>query len=137
MSDPVADALIRIKNGYLAQRIEVNLPYSKFIIAVCEVLLKAGYLAEHKVIPVEGKSVSQIQVKLRYEVEAGSSKKKPAISHVRKISKPGLRVYKGHKGIPHVLNGLGIAIISTPKGVMTDKQARKEGVGGEVVAYIW
>lgn len=130
--DSVADALIRIKNGYLSQKSEVILPYSKLIKAICLVLEKEGYIenmAEEKV----GKrgNIPALKVGLKYD------SKKAVLSGVKRISKPGLRIYKGSNALPWVLNGLGIAIISTPKGVMTDKQARKESVGGEILAYVW
>ena len=130
--DTVSDALTRIKNGYLAHKDEVVLPYSKLVLAICEVLKKEGYLETFS----EGKNgknenIKQIKASLKY---AG---KKPILTAVRRISKPGLRVYKGKSALPYVLNGLGIAIISTPKGVMTDKEARKIGLGGEVMAYVW
>ncbi len=130
--DTIADALIRIKNGYMAFRHEVVLPYSKIVKAICVVLEKEGYITNLKEIEVGKKTKFKgLQVSLVYE------KKKPVLSQVKRISKPGLRVYKGHTAIPYVLNGLGIALVSTPKGVMTDKQARKEGVGGEILAYVW
>lgn len=137
MTDPVADALTRIKNGYLARRGKVLLPYSKFIEAVCKVLKKEGYILDYSQVKFGG-NIAGIEVKLRYESEPGSSsKKKPVLSEVKRVSRPGLRVYKSKNSLPTVLNGLGIAIITTPKGVMSDREARKEGVGGEVVAYVW
>ena len=130
--DTIADALIRIKNGYMAHRNEVVLPYSKIVKAICEVLVKEGYVTELKEIEVGRKTKFKgLQVTLVYD------RRRPALSEVKRISKPGLRVYKGKTALPYVLNGIGIALISTPKGVMTDKQARKEGVGGEVLAYVW
>ncbi|MBI2022523.1 30S ribosomal protein S8 [Candidatus Daviesbacteria bacterium] len=139
MNDLVSDALIRIKNGYMASKPEVTLAYSKFVKAVCEVLKKEGYIADFKESQKDKESkISEIVVNLKYENEPGSSsKKKPALTQIQKVSKPGLRVYKGKSSLPYVLNGMGMAIVSTPKGVMTDKQARKEGVGGEIVAYVW
>lgn len=127
--DTIADALIRIKNGYLAGKEQVILPYSKLILAVSKVLKKEGYISEFKETKEENNL--RILVTLKYEG------KKAVLSNVVRISKPGLRVYKGNKALPRVLDGIGIAIISTPKGVMTDKDARKEGVGGEIVAYVW
>jgi small subunit ribosomal protein S8 len=137
--DTVADSLIRIKNGYLSFKNEVVLPYSNLVKAICEVLKKEGYISEFKEIPApHNEKIRQITVTLKYDSESDmTARKKPALSEVKRISKPGLRVYKNKKMIPYVLNGLGIAIISTPKGVMTDKQARKEGVGGEILAYVW
>lgn len=127
--DTVSDALTRIKNAYLAQKKETSLPYSKLVKSICDVLTKEGFALEVKEVK-DGKHPSLLVV-LRYD------NRKAALTNIRRISKPGLRVYKNKKALPYVLNGLGIAIISTPKGVMTDRQARKEGVGGEVLAYIW
>lgn len=129
--DIVADSLIRIKNGYLAYREEVILPYSKLVLAICKLLEQESFIESFKEEKVEGKSFSQIKVVLKY------LGKKPALTDVKRISKPGLRVYKSRKALPKVLNGFGLAIISTPKGVMSDKQARKEGVGGEIMAHVW
>jgi small subunit ribosomal protein S8 len=130
VSDPVADALIRIKNGYLSHKGEVLLNYSKLVSSICAVLQKEGFIDEIK----EDKSAgitNKIVVTLKYE------SRKPVLTEVQRVSKPGLRVYRGKKSLPWVLNGLGIALISTPKGIMTDKQARKEGLGGEVMALVW
>lgn len=139
MNDTISDALTRIKNGYLASKGEVILYYSKLTKAVCEVLKKEGYIGDYKEIKKEGSdTISQIVVSLRYKTEGGLVHvRKPALSEVRRISKPGLRIYKSKRLLPYVLNGLGVAIISTPKGVMTDKEARKMGVGGEIIAYVW
>ncbi len=132
VTDGVADALIRIKNGYLSQKEEVILPYSKLVLAISKLLEKEGYIGAVKEINDEKKpSFKLIKISLKYEG------KKAAVSDVRRISKPGLRVYKGSRKLPWVLNGIGIAIISTPKGVMTDRQARKEKLGGEIMAYVW
>lgn len=125
VTDIVGDSLIRIKNGYLAKRNEVSLGYSKLVLGICGILVKEGYLSSVK------EEDKKIIVGLKYEG------RKSVLNDVKRISKPGLRVYKGKSSLPWVLNGMGIAIISTPKGVMTDKQARKEGVGGEVMAYVW
>lgn len=130
--DLVSDALTRIKNGYLAQKSEVYLPYSKLIRFICELLQKEGFIKEFNEEKVEGaNNIIRLKAVLRYEG------KKAAVTDAKRISKPGLRVYKGNKSLPYVLNGLGIAIISTPKGVMSDKEARKLKVGGEILAYIW
>lgn len=123
--DPIADVLIRIKNGYLVGKQSVNLRYSKLVYKLMELLQKEGFLQE-----VEQKD-REIIVSLKYNA------RKPAITDVKRISKPSLRVYKGVSELPFVLNGLGIAIISTPKGLMTDKQARKLRLGGEVLAFVW
>ena len=129
--DPVADSLIRIKNAYLAYREDTVLPYSKIVIAICTLLQKEGFITSFKEEKIEGKNFNQIKVILKY------LGKKAALSDVKRISKPGLRVYKSHKALPRVLNGFGLAIVSTPKGIMSGKQARKEGVGGEIMAHVW
>ncbi len=123
--DPIADALIRIKNGYSVGKPSVSLKYSKFILALMKVLQEESYLQEAE------KKEGEIIVSLKY------NSRKPAIADIQRISKPSLRVYKGVSQLPYVLNGLGIAIISTPKGLMTDKMARKNKVGGEVLAFVW
>ena len=129
--DIVADSLIRIKNGYLAYKEEVILPYSKLVLAICNLLKKEGFIEGFKEEKIEGKNFSQVFVELKY------LGKKAALTDVKRISKPGLRVYKSSKALPRVLNGFGLAIISTPKGVMSDKEARKQGVGGEIMAHVW
>lgn len=123
--DKVGDLLIRLKNGYRAARKEVEVINSKLAQAILEVLKKEGYLQNYK---VDGRIIT---VTLKYD------KKAPSLTDVKRVSKPGLRVYQNSKNLPRVLNGLGIAIISTPRGVMTDKQARKESLGGEVMALVW
>lgn len=131
--DKVGDLLIRIKNGYMASKKEVVLTYSKLGVAICELLKGEGYLESYK---VEGR---EIKVVLKYDQTGASSSSRrfPALSGVKRVSKPGLRIYKGSKNLPYVYDGLGIAIVSTPKGIMSDKQARKEGLGGEVMALVW
>ena len=130
--DTVSDALTRIKNGYMAHKVEVILPYSKLIMAICKVLIKEGYIITAEELKDEkNENIKRVNVVLKYD------NKKASISEVKRVSKPGLRIYKGSKSLPWVLNGLGIALVSTPKGVMTDKEARKERLGGEILAYIW
>lgn len=129
--DKVGDILIRIKNGYLARKGEVEMPFSKLNLAICKLLEAEAYLSKVTEIQKEKDAFKKIVVSLKYEDRI------PALVDVKRISKPGLRVYKNKKSLPYVLNGLGIAIVSTPKGIMTDKQARKVGLGGEVMAYIW
>lgn len=123
--DPIADALIRIKNGYLTGSQLVTIKYSKIVLHIFKLLEKEGYVdkvsSEKKTIIVGLKYTNRI----------------PAITEIKRVSKPSLRIYKGVKQLPSVLNGLGIAIVSTPKGVMTDKNARKQKVGGEVLALVW
>lgn len=123
--DNVGDLLIRIKNGYMASRKEVVVLYSKLNLAILKLLAEEGYVASFEVL--EG----GLKVVLKYE------SRKPALTDVRRISKPSRRIYVGSKHLPRVYDGLGIAIVSTPKGVMSDRKARKEGVGGEVMAYVW
>lgn len=123
--DPVADALIRIKNGYQVGKVNVTVKFSKLIWKLAKLLQEEGYLSEAK------QDKREIIVTLKYNSRI------PAVTNVQRVSKPSLRVYKGAKDLPRVLNGLGMAIISTPKGLMTDRQARKLKVGGEVLALIW
>ena len=138
VSDNVADALIRIKNGYMAGKVETAVPYSKLIFNLCKLLGKEGFIGGVEYTPgVRLKSSagshtgSEIKVNLKYQG------REPALTDVKRISKPGLRVYKGVKEIHRVLNGYGIAVVSTPKGLMTDREARKAGMGGEVMAEVW
>jgi len=123
--DNIADTLIRIKNGYRVGKQTVSVRYSKLILEICKLLVSEGFLESCN------QKKNEIEVTLKY------NNRKPALEDVKRISKPGLRVYKGANDLPRVLNGLGIAIISTPKGVLTDKKARKEKVGGEVLAEVW
>ncbi|MBI4038531.1 30S ribosomal protein S8 [Candidatus Daviesbacteria bacterium] len=125
MSDPVADALIRIKNGYQVGKVSVVLRFSKLIWQLVKLLQKEGYLESCE---TKGR---EIIVFLKYNL------RKPSLADVQRVSKPSLRVYKGVKYLPRVLNGLGIAVVSTPKGLLTDKEARKQKVGGEVLALVW
>jgi small subunit ribosomal protein S8 len=124
--DPIADALIRIKNGYLSRKVEVNLSYSKLTINLCELLSKKGFIEK-----AEKLSDREIKVTLKYKDRL------PVLTDVKRVSKPGRRVYCGSKKLPRVLNGLGLAVISTPKGLMSDKEARKAGLGGEIMAFVW
>ncbi|WP_288822946.1 30S ribosomal protein S8 [uncultured Megasphaera sp.] len=128
MTDPIADMLTRIRNANSAEHQTVEMPASKMKAAVLEILKEEGFIKNYESIN-EGK---QLRVVLKY----GSNKER-VISGIKRISKPGLRVYAGKEELPRVLGGLGIAVISTSKGVMSDKQARKIGLGGEVIAYVW
>ena len=123
--DPVADVLIRIKNGYQVGKQSVAVKYSKLTLKLMKLLQDEGY--------IEGTVAKEREVVILLKY----IDRKPAISGIKRVSKPSLRVYKGVSGLPFVLNGLGIAIISTPLGVMTDREARKKKVGGEVLAFIW
>ena len=130
MTDPIADMLTRIRNGNDAKHDSVDIPASNIKKQLAQILLDEGFVKGYDVID-DGK-----QGIIRVELEYGKHNEK-VISGIKKISKPGLRVYVKNDEIPRVLGGLGIAILSTSKGVMTDKNARKEGVGGEVICYVW
>lgn len=125
VNDSLSDMLIRIKNGYLAQAPVVVMPPSKLRLAVAKVLLKEGFVGDVK------NTDKQLEITLKYDHHAG------AITDLRKVSKPGNRVYASIKNLPRVLGGLGISILSTPKGVMSHKEAKKLNVGGEVLAQVW
>jgi len=130
VTDPIADMLTRIRNALVARHDVVEIPASNTKKAIAEVLLSEGYIKGYTVVQ-DGKQ-GMIRVTLKY----GPNKEK-VITGLKRISKPGLRVYAGKDEIPKVLKGLGIAIISTPKGIMTDRAARTAGVGGEVMAFVW
>ena len=123
--DNIADALIRIKNGYQSGKLSVELRYSKLVFNLMKLLEEEEYLEDIS------KDDQVIKVVLKY------TDRKPAIVDIKRVSKPSLRVYKGVADLPSVLNGLGIAVISTPKGLLTDKKAKKLKVGGEVLAFVW
>ena len=131
MSDPIADMLTRIRNANSAKHDTVDVPASKMKLAIAKILLDEGYIAKYDII--EDGSFKTIHITLKY----GADKNDKIISGIKRISKPGLRVYASKDELPKVLGGLGTAIISTNKGVLTDKEARKLGVGGEVLAFIW
>ncbi|CDF58874.1 30S ribosomal protein S8 [Thermobrachium celere] len=130
MTDPIADMLTRIRNANIARHESVELPASKIKKAIAQIMLEEGYIANVEEY-MDG-SVPMMRITLKY----GQNKER-VISGIRRISKPGLRVYVQKDNIPKVLGGLGTAILSTSKGIVTDKVARKEGVGGEVICYIW
>ncbi len=130
VTDPIADMLTRIRNAQTARLETVLVPVSKMKKAIAEILLNEGYVS--KVEYLDDKVQGNIKITLKYE-----SGNKKVITGLKRISKPGLRIYANADEIPSVLNGLGIAIISTSKGVVTDKEARKLGLGGEVLAYVW
>ncbi len=131
MSDPIADMLTRIRNANTAKHDTVDIPASKMKIAIANILLDEGYITKYDV--VEDGAFQTIRVTLKY----GADKNEKVISGLKRISKPGLRVYANCEELPKVLGGLGTAIISTNQGVITDKEARKLGVGGEVLAFVW
>ena len=130
MSDVIADMLTRIRNANDAKHATVDIPASNMKKAIAEILTTEGYVAGYEVIE-DGKQ-GVIRVTLKY-----TGKKQKVLRGIRRVSKPGLRIYAGCEDMPRVMNGLGIAIVSTSKGIMTDKQARKEKVGGEVLAFVW
>ena len=129
-TDPIADMLTRIRNANSAKHKTVDVPASKMKTAIAEILFREGYIKSFEVISNENQGI--IRITLKYD-EKGTR----VIDGIKRISKPGLRVYAGKEELPKVLNGLGIAIISTSKGLKTDKEAREAGIGGEVLAYVW
>ena len=131
MSDPIADMFTRIRNANTAKHDTVDVPASKMKLAIANILLDEGYIAKYDL--VEDGHFQTIHITLKY----GADKNEKVITGLKRISKPGLRVYANTEDIPRVLGGLGTAIISTNKGVVTDKEARKLGVGGEVLCFVW
>ena len=131
ISDPIADMLTRIRNANTAKHDTVDIPVSKTKTSIAQILLDEGYIKSFDIVD-DGK-MKNIRITLKY----GADKNQKIITGLKRISKPGLRVYAGKDDIPRVLGGLGVAILSTNKGIITDKQARKENVGGEVLAFIW
>ncbi|MEJ5261770.1 MAG: 30S ribosomal protein S8 [Ignavibacterium sp.] len=129
VTDPIADFLTRIRNASKAKLLRVDIPASKMKIQIAEILKNEKYIHDYTIIEDNKQNIIRIQLKYRGGV--------PAISGMKRISKPGLRIYKPAEQLPRVLNGLGTAVISTSKGLLTDKQARSQSVGGEVICYIW
>jgi small subunit ribosomal protein S8 len=128
MSDPIADMLTRIRNAQSVEKAVVTMPSSKLKVAIAQVLKDEGYIDGFAVRADGGRS--ELEIALKYY--AG----RPVIERIERVSRPGLRIYKGRDAIPQVMNGLGVAIVTTPKGVMTDRKARQTGVGGEVLCYV-
>ena len=128
MSDPIADMLTRIRNAQSVEKAVVAMPSSKLKVAIAQVLKDEGYI-DGFAVKAEG-AKSELEIALKYY--AG----RPVIERIERVSRPGLRVYRGREAIPAVMNGLGVAIVTTPKGVMTDRMARQTGVGGEVLCYV-
>jgi small subunit ribosomal protein S8 len=128
MSDPISDMLTRIRNAQMAEKITVSMPSSKIKTAIAKVLQDEGYVDGFKVIDHDGKPT--LEIGLKYYAD------RPVIEKIQRVSRPGLRVYKGSEDIPRVMNGLGIAIVSTSKGLMTDRSARANGIGGEVLCIV-
>ena len=131
MIDPIADMLTRIRNANTAKHDTVDVPASKIKVAIADILVKEGYVAKYDI--VEDGNFKNIRITLKY----GADKNEKIITGLKRISKPGLRIYAGKDELPRVLGGLGIAILSTNQGVITDKEARKLQVGGEVLAFVW
>ena len=131
MSDPIADMLTRIRNANTAKHDTVDVPASKMKVAIADILVDEGFITKYDI--VDNGNFKDIRVTLKY----GANKNEKIISGIKRISKPGLRVYAGKDELPRVLGGLGIAIISTNQGIVTDKEARKLNVGGEVLAFVW
>ena len=133
MTDPIADMLTRVRNANQAYHDTTTMPHSKIKVGIAEILVSEGYIASYAVNdPADGEVGKTLSITLKY----GQNRER-SIAGVRRISKPGLRVYAKSNALPKVLGGLGIAIISTSQGLLTDKQANRTGVGGEVVAYVW
>ena len=128
MSDPIADMLTRIRNAQVVHKVDVAMPSSKVKVAIANVLKDEGYIEDFAITEAAGKA--ELKIALKYY--AG----RPVIERLERVSRPGLRIYKGSDDIPNVMNGLGVAIVTTPKGVMTDRKARATGVGGEVICYV-
>ena len=131
MTDPIADYLTRIRNAYRAGKKTVEIPSSKMKLAITEILLEQGYILSYKL--VEGTPFNTIKIALKYHPQT----KEPAVRGIDRISKPGLRKYTDVKSMPRVLNGLGIAILTTSQGIITDKQAKVLNVGGEILCYVY
>ena len=128
MSDPIADMLTRIRNAQAVEKAVVAMPASKLKVAIAQVLKDEGY--------VDGFAVKSEGAKPQLEIALKYYAGRPVIERIERVSRPGLRVYKGRHDIPNVMNGLGVAIVTTPKGVMTDRKARQVGIGGEVLCYV-
>ena len=130
LSDPIADMLTRIRNANMVGKETVSMPTSKKLVEIARVMAEEGYIARYEVI--DGEPRGTLEITLKY-----GEKRAKTVRGIKRISKPGLRIYAGKDELPRVLGGLGTAIISTSQGVMADRDARKKGIGGEVIAYIW
>jgi small subunit ribosomal protein S8 len=129
-TDPIADLLTRVRNGQMLRKGFVLMPSSKMKVAITKVLLEEGFIQGYEV--TDDRPQPKLRIWLKYD-----EKRRPVVSGLSRVSKPGRRVYKGKRNLPWVLSGLGIAIVSTPKGIMTGREARRLGVGGEVLCYVW
>ena len=131
-TDPIADMLTRIRNANMVSLTEVEMPSSKLKVELAKLLKSEGYIEEYAVVEKEGSNFKTLKITLKYD-----EKSKPVISNLKRVSRPGLRNYCKAKDIPQVLGGMGIAIISTSKGLLTDRKAKKGNVGGEILCYVW
>ncbi len=129
-TDPIADMLTRIRNGLMVRKPFILVPSSKIKVAIAQILLEEGFIQGYEV--TNERPQPNIRLWLKYD-----EKRRPIVTGLRRVSRPGRRVYSGKADLPWVLSGLGIAIVSTPKGVMTDREARRTGVGGEILCYVW
>lgn len=132
MTDPIADMLTRVRNANSAMHDSVAMPYSKLKVSIAEILKQEGYIDNFNVVEDKSRPGKRLEITLRY-----SQERERTISGIRRISKPGLRVYAQRDKLPRVLGGLGVAILSTSQGLLTDRQAAKKGIGGEVLCYVW
>ena len=130
VTDPISDMLTRIRNGLTVRKAFVLVPSSKMKVSIAQILLEEGFIQGYEITSEQPQP--NIRLWLKYD-----ERRRPVVTGLERVSKPGRRVYKGKQELPWVLSGLGIAIVSTPKGVMTDRQARRQGVGGEVLCYVW
>ena len=130
VNDPISDMLTRIRNAGMAQKTETTMPATKILVAIAEILKSEGYIADYRVI--EKRPQDQLVIQLSYGPD-----KRHTIREIKRVSKPGLRVYAGKDQLPRVRSGLGIAVVSTPQGVMTGYEARRRGIGGEVLCTVW
>jgi len=133
ISDPVGDMLTRIRNALMAGKASVEVPNSKLKVEIARILKDEGFIEDYVV--GDEKPASIIEITLKYY--GSRRERKPVITHLERISKPGRRIYRQKRDLPRVMSGIGIAIVTTPKGVMTAQQARRQGVGGEVLCYVW
>jgi len=133
MSDPIADMLTRVRNALLRQHPSVSMPYSKIKEAIAQVLKDEGYIVDFQVLPQKPRDVLQLELKYK----GGRRDRTSVITGLERVSKPGRRHYVGNKNVPWVLSGMGISILTTSRGIMTDQQARRQGIGGEVICRIW
>jgi len=128
--DPIADMLTRIRNGLMLRKTFVLVPSSRIKTAIAQILLDEGFIQGYEV--TDERPQPNIRVWLKYD-----NKRRPILTNLKRVSKPGRRVYSGKRELPWVLSGMGVAIVSTPRGLMTDREARRQGVGGEILCYVW